>query len=101
MRDEASKPQPKSGLLGVKACGLHKRTPYGITNVRMTQFSIARFAGGIVYNGEHYTYLPLTDELIRNDVLKWQQKQKRAAKTASKHPTTTTQDLWHGTPHRE
>jgi len=66
--------------LGVEACGLQRRTPYGMTNVSMTQLSIARHFGGCKYQGDFYTYLPHTDELIRNDVLKWQQKQKRAAK---------------------
>lgn len=70
-----------SALLGVEACGLHRRTPYGITNVSMSQFSVARYSGGCKFNGDSYTYLPHTDELIRDDVLKWQRKQRRAAKT--------------------
>jgi hypothetical protein len=78
-----------SALLGVEACGLHKRTPYGITNVRMTQFSIARYAGGCKLNGDSYTYLPHTDELIRDDVLTWQRKQKRAAKTPNDPSSAT------------
>lgn len=57
---------------GLDGCPLHRRTPYGITNVRMSQFSVARYSGGCKYNGESYTYLPDTDELIRDDVLKWQ-----------------------------
>jgi hypothetical protein len=69
-----------SELAGVEACGLHRKTPYGMTNVRMTQFSVARFSGGMKFNGDSYTYLPHTDELIRNDVLKWKMKQKPAAK---------------------
>jgi len=52
-----------------------------MTNVSMTQLSIARHYGGCTYQGDSYTYLPHTDELIRDDVLKWQRKQKRAAKT--------------------
>ena len=78
---KAPTPVACSALLGVEACGLHRKTPYGMTSVRMTQFSIARFYGGIKYNGDSYTYLPHTEELIRDDVLKWQKKQKRAAKT--------------------
>lgn len=66
-----------SELTGLEECGLHRRTPYGMTNVRMTQFSIARFYGGITFNGDSYTYLPHTDELIRNDVLKWKRRQKK------------------------
>lgn len=59
---------------GLDRCPLHRKTPYGMTNVSMTQLSIARHYGGIKYNGESYTYLPKTDELIRDDVLKWQTK---------------------------
>lgn len=60
-----------SHLNDLDGCTLHRRTPYGITNVQMTQFSIARIYGAIKFNGERYTYLPDTDELIRDDVLKW------------------------------
>ena len=87
-QEKAPTPVACSALLGVEACGLHRKTPYGITNVRMTQFSIARFYGGIKYNGDSYTYLPHTDELIRDDVLKWQEKQKRAAKTPNDRTET-------------
>lgn len=72
---------PPSGLIGVEDCGLHTRTPYGMSHVSQTQLSIARHYGGIKYNGESYTYLPLTDELIRDDVLRWKQKHaKRVSK---------------------
>lgn len=57
-------------------CPLHRRTPFGITNVTQTQFSIARFYGAPELNGEPYTYLPDTDELIRDDVLCWKNKVK-------------------------
>ena len=80
-QEKAPTPVACSALLGVEACGLHRRTPYGMTNVSMTQLSIARYYGGCKFQGDIYTYLPHTDELIRNDVLKWQKKQKRAAKT--------------------
>jgi hypothetical protein len=73
-----------SYLIGIEACGLHRRTPYGMTNVSMTQLSIARHYGGIKYNGEDYTYLPATDELIRDDVLRWKRKQERTQKQAGK-----------------
>lgn len=68
-------------LDGVENCGLHTKTPYGISNVSHTQFSIARYYGACNFNGERYTYFPDTDELVRDDVLKWRRKQKRAAKT--------------------
>jgi hypothetical protein len=68
-----------SELNGLETCDLHKRTPYGIRGVSQTQFSIARYSGGCSYNGDSYTYIPTTDELIRDDVLKWKAKQKEAA----------------------
>lgn len=66
-----------SALGGLEECPLPRKTPFGITNVRMTQFSIARFYGGIQFNGDTYTYLSDTDELIRDDVLEWRLKQLR------------------------
>jgi hypothetical protein len=68
---------PNFSLASVKDCPLHRRTPYGMTNVSHTQFSIARYSGCCRINGEIYTYLPGTDELIRNDVLKWLKKRKQ------------------------
>lgn len=72
------KPNQKSVLLGLEECPLHRRTPFGIKNSSTTQFSIARFYGAIKYNGEWYTYAPNTDELIRDDVLKWKRKKEKA-----------------------
>ena len=45
-------------------------TPERIGNVSRTQLSIARHYGGITYNGAAYTYLAESDSLVRNDVLK-------------------------------
>ena len=56
-------------------CPLHRKSPFGITNVTQTQFSIARYYGGINFNGCMYIYYPHTDELIREDVMKWKAKQ--------------------------
>jgi len=67
-------------LLGVSACPLHQKTPHGIRFVSMTQLSLARHYGGIFYNGEEYTYLPATDELIRRDVHKWARKRMEIGK---------------------
>lgn len=75
----------KTALDGVGNCGLHKRTPYGITNVSMTQFSIARHYGGIKFNGDHYVYLPDTDELIREDVLRWQKQEAKKRKAINEN----------------
>jgi len=49
------------------------------TGVSRTQLSIARHYGGIVFNGQSYTYMPATDELIRDDVLKLIMKARAAA----------------------
>lgn len=64
-----------SHLDSLADCPLHKKTPFGITNVSMTQFSIARYSGLIKYNGDTFIYLPDTDELVRDDVLKWKRNQ--------------------------
>lgn len=58
-------------------------------NVSQTQLSIARYYGGIKINGNHYTYMP-TDELIRDDVLKFVTKLRKAKKA---EPTATQQEL--------
>jgi hypothetical protein len=74
----------ESILQGLDDCPLHRRTPFGMMNVSMTQMSIARFFGGITYNGDRYVYNAITDELIRSDVQKWITKRERAAKKAAK-----------------
>jgi len=62
---------PQSMLSGLEGCTLHRRTPYGMASVSMSQLSIARHYGGIKYKGDDYTYFPVSDELVRDDVLKW------------------------------
>ena len=74
----------QSRLTGISACGLHERTPFGVANVSQTQMSIARYYGAIRIQGDTYTYFPDTDELVRDDVLRWQNAQKRAAKKKAK-----------------
>ena len=66
-------------LDGLDNCPLHKRNPFGIRNVSQTQFSIARYSGGCTLNGDHYIYIPPTDELIRADVLKLKKKAQKNA----------------------
>ena len=76
---------PLSVLIGLEDCPLRRNTPFGMTNVSMTQLSIARQYGGIKFNGSDYTYFHETDELIRNDVLKWKRKKE---KKESRQPPT-------------
>ena len=74
----------KTLLDGLENCPLHRRTPFGIRDVSQTPFSIARYSMGCKFNGDHYIYLPPTDELIRSDVQKW--KHGNAKKSILKTP---------------
>lgn len=49
---------------------LPRDTPYLITGVSRSQFSVARYYGGARYNSREYTYDPTDDTLVRGDVLK-------------------------------
>ena len=69
-----------SDLTGLEDCPLTRKTPFGISGVSNTHLSIARHYGGIIYNGASYVYNPVTDELIRADVLKWKRQQERPSK---------------------
>lgn len=66
---------PKASFLtdaeieALQTSNLSRKTPFAIQGVMNTQLSIARFYGGIRYNGDGYTYMPDGDELIRDDVL--------------------------------
>lgn len=59
---------------------LDQNTPYLIRHVSQTQLSIARHYGGIIFNGSAYTYDPTTDELVRDDILKFVMKLRKKAK---------------------
>lgn len=74
-QDPDTDTEPATHLDGLENCGLHKRTPYGITGVSHGMFSIARHYGAATYQGDAYTYFPDTDELVRDDVLKWKKAQ--------------------------
>ena len=63
-------------------CPLDRSTPFGIDGVTHSMFSVARFYGGANFNGQRYTYNPDTDELIRDDVLKWMKQRKKAKPVA-------------------
>ena len=61
----------KKEIAALQDSGLDRGTPFLIEDVQIGYFSIARHYGGVRYSNATYTYLPLTDELIRDDVLKW------------------------------
>ena len=44
--------------------------PDEIHDVSRSQFSVARHYGGCTFMGTRYVYVPLTDVLIREDVVK-------------------------------
>lgn len=75
----------ESDIAALQVSKLPRKTPFAISGVMNTQLSIARFYGGINYNGEGYTYMPDGDELIRNDVLafvtKLRKKQRKTEKS--------------------
>lgn len=64
----------------MNASKLARETPFLICGVSQTYFSIARFYGEANFNGSHYTYLSDTDELIRDDVLKFVMKLRKPKK---------------------
>lgn len=58
----------------------------GWREVRSTQLSVARFAGGAKVNGVEYEYIYDTDELVRRDVarlIRAARKARRAANAAA------------------
>ncbi len=59
---------------------LDTATPFAISGVSNTQLSIARHYGGSTFQGWQYTYMPLTDELVRDDVVKWLAKHRKQQK---------------------
>jgi len=58
---------------------LSKEKPFMIRGVSNSQFSVARHYGAVNYNGSLFTYVPDTDELIRDDVLAHIMKNRNAA----------------------
>ena len=50
---------------------LPQDAPYAISGVSYTIFSLARHYGGIKFKGRDYEYMPATDELVREDVVRY------------------------------
>lgn len=66
---------------------LHRRAPYAITGISQGFFSIARHYGGMRYQECHYTYMPGTDECVRDDVMKAVLKMRRKPRKAQEQTT--------------
>jgi hypothetical protein len=63
---------------------LHRDTPYLIRGISDSQFSPARYYGGMKFNGASYTYMRNTDEMVRDDVIKFVSRNRRAAEKVAK-----------------
>ena len=70
-------------VTALQSSGLSRETPYVIQGVSHGQLSIARHYGGIRYQTREYTYIYQTDELIRNDVLKWVTKRRKSMQSSA------------------
>lgn len=78
-------------LDAVQVSGLDPFTPYVIQGVSQSQFSIARHFGGCTYGGREYYYIPTTDELIREDVVRWVTTRRKEAQRAALEANKATQ----------
>lgn len=61
--------------------------PFMIDDVSSSMFSLARHYSGATVQGAAYIYLPLSDELIRSDVLKWLVKHRKTTLKANQVTT--------------
>ena len=81
----------ESEEMALQDAGLDRQSPFMIRGVSKTQFSIARHYGGVVFKGQSYTYLPETDEMIRDDVAKWLAKHRKAERKSADDVETPAQ----------
>ena len=81
----------ESEIEALQSSNLPRKTPFAIQGVMNTQLSIARFYGGIRYNGDGYTYMPDGDELIRDDVLLFVAKLRKKQRKTEKAEFTSKQ----------
>jgi hypothetical protein len=58
-------------LIALQASDLKRDSAFAIQGVSGSMFSVARYSMGMRWNGYFYSYIPPTDELIREDVVKW------------------------------
>lgn len=72
---------------------LDRATPFAISGVSLSQLSIARHYGGCTFQGRSYIYLPETDELLRDDVVKWLAKHRKAQRKVGGGSTAMQADL--------
>lgn len=68
----------------LQTAGLPEDAPFIIQGVSQSLYSVARHYGGATIQKRHYLYIPPTDELIREDVLKLVQKWRKEKPEAAK-----------------
>lgn len=78
-------------LIALQASGLDPFTPFVIQGVSHTQLSISRHYGGCTYGGRQYYYIPTTDELMRDDVVRWITKRRKEERKAARRETEAKQ----------
>lgn len=71
-------------LKALQTSGLDQSTPFVVQGVSRSQLSVSRHYGGCRYQGRDYFYNPVTDELIRSDVLRWVQKRRKVQEREKK-----------------
>lgn len=77
----------------LQATKLDRATPFVICGVSRSQLSIARFYGGCKFQGRNYSYIPTTDELLRDDVVTWLAKHRKAQRKCGGDSTVMQADL--------
>jgi len=78
-------------LAALQESSLDPFTPFVIGDVSCTQLSIARHYGGCTYGGREYFYIPTTDELMREDVVRWITARREAERKAKQGEAEATQ----------
>ena len=77
----------------LQATKLDRATPFVICGVSRSQLSVARFYGGCTFRGRNYIYIQPTDELLRDDVVKWLAKHRKAQRKVGGGSTAIQADL--------
>jgi hypothetical protein len=80
-------------IVAMQATKLDRETPFVIRGVSRSQLSIARFCGGCKFQGRTYTYIPTTDELLRDDVVEWLAKHRKSQRKVGDGGTAVQGDL--------
>ena len=74
---------------------LHKRAPFALCNVSTGFFSIARYYGGMAFQGCAYRYIEEHDECVRVDVLRLVRKMRKKTAGGKAEPAQQPmRDLW-------